>query len=67
MGDSYREELKRTKKRSGFGPRDHGNREASEARSKAIKREQSLQTLRARAREKATQGRLGGPHAYLMG
>ncbi len=55
MGDSYREELK--KHRSG-SPRSGGDTSAADARSKAIKRESSRKTLRARAKEAAVQGRL---------
>ena len=60
MGDSYRDEIKKTQKRhrTGFPTRSSRDSEASEARSKAIQREQSRKTFRARAKEKAIQTRM---------
>ncbi len=60
MGDSYREEIKKNQGQfRGPGPaRPDRDKKASDARSKAIQREQSRKTLRSRAKEKAIQGRL---------
>jgi len=59
MGDSYREEIKRqNKNRKRGSARVGGDTEAAAARSQAIKRKQSRQALRDRAKEKAVQGRL---------
>ena len=47
MGDSYREEIKKRKKASGYGPScSHRDTAAAHARSQAIQRQQSSLALR---------------------
>ena len=61
MGDSYREELKKSQKsghRARTETRTGRSPAATESRLQAIKREQSRKTFRARAKEKAVQARL---------
>ena len=41
MGDSYRDELRKAKARSGYSTRSDGDRQAREQRSQALKRQQS--------------------------
>ena len=60
MGDSYREELKRTsRQRKATDPaRGNRTRAAADKRSKAIKRQQGREALRARYAKTPVQGTL---------
>ena len=56
MGDSYRDELRKKKVRSGYAARGDGDRAARHQRSQALKRKQSR--AKSPYGTKATQGRL---------